>query len=187
MQAVSDKDLKRQFLGWQCRLRQIAMRQHGGRPSAGMSPKVLDAKGTVIMPAMTIVLVPKQPESHTKFFEFQVRKSPDPKQSYEAALKVFQGEYFQKPKTFSDLLAAQFSPGSGVARRLIDMGECLLEFEQFSQTWKMHCDVRELVGGDAIRQHVLAHNRLFNRNIAPDAMVLALAPQWHSANTGQAN
>ena len=186
MQAVSDDDLKRQFLGWQCRLRQIAMRQHGGRPSAGMSPKVLDSDGTVIMPAMTVVLIPKKPKKHTKFFEFQVQKSPDPRQTYEAALKMFQGEYFQKPGSFSDLLAAQFAAGSNVARDLLDMRQCILEFSQFSQTWKMRCDVRLLTRDDAIRQHVLAHNRLFNRNVASDAVVLAMAPQWHSANTDPA-
>ena len=186
MQAVSDDDLKRQFLGWQCRIRQIAMRQHGGRPSAGMSPKVLNSDGTVIIPAMTVVLIPKKPDSHTKFFEFQVQKSPDPKQSYEAALKVFQGEYFQKPGSFTDLLAAQFSADSNVAQNLLDIQQCILEFEQFSQTWRMRCDVSLLGNDDAIKHHVLAHNRLFNRNISSDAAVLALAPQWHSANADPA-
>ena len=28
------------FLGWQCRVRQLAMRQAGGRPTSGMRPEV---------------------------------------------------------------------------------------------------------------------------------------------------
>lgn len=187
MQAVSDGELMRQFLGWQCRVRQIAMRQHGGRPSQGMSPKVLDLDGKVIMPAVTVLLIPSEPDSFTKFFEFQVQKSPDPKQTYEAALKMFQGEYFQKPKSFSDLLAAQFGAESQVAATLLEMGECILEFEQFNQGWKIHCDIRRLDQHDKIRQHVLAHNRLFNRNIASDATVLGLTPHWHSANADPIN
>ena len=186
MQAISDKELKRQFLGWQCRIRQIAMRQHGGRPSQGMTPSVLDRKGNLIMPGMTIVLVPKDPDKHTKFFEFQIQKSPDPKQSYEAALKLLEGEYFQKPGKFSDTLAAQFASGSTTAQALAETGECILEFEQFNQTWKMQCDVHLLAVDDDARLHVLAHNRVFNRNIPSDAVVLAFSPRWHSANTDQA-
>ena len=32
--------LQQRFLGWQCRLRQIAMRQGEGQPSDGMQPRV---------------------------------------------------------------------------------------------------------------------------------------------------
>ena len=30
------------FLDWQCRIRQVAMREEGGRPSPGMRPRVLE-------------------------------------------------------------------------------------------------------------------------------------------------
>ena len=182
MDLVTDDQLKKQFLGWQCRVRQHAMRQLGGRPTSGMTPRVLHHDGTVLLDAMTVVMIPSEPEEHTKFFAFQVQKTADPKQTYDAVLKVFQGDYFQKPKKFSDTLAAQFAPGSQVAQTLVNLGECLLEFEQFSQTWKLHCTVTELHGDDDVRQHVLAHNRVFNRNVPGDAVVLAMKPQWHSAN-----
>ncbi|MGI9302640.1 MAG: hypothetical protein ACR2RB_08035 [Gammaproteobacteria bacterium] len=32
--------LRDYFLGWQCRVQQIAVRQHGGRPDDGMCPSV---------------------------------------------------------------------------------------------------------------------------------------------------
>ncbi len=181
MKQVSDDELKRHFLAWQCRIRQLAMRQQGGRPSPGMTPKVLDKNGSLIMEAMIFVLALLEPDEHTKFFQFQVQKSPDPKQSYDAALKVFQGDYFQKPDCFSGRLAAQFAPHSTVAERLLEQGECILEFAQYSQVWKLNCEIRRLTTGDPVCRHVLAHNRIFNRNIPADATVLAFAPSWHSA------
>ena len=37
--------LRREFIGWQCRLRQMAARESGGRPSSGMRPRVIDPRG----------------------------------------------------------------------------------------------------------------------------------------------
>ena len=42
MKAISDEALRQQFMGWQMRIRQIAMREHGGRPLAAMRPLRLD-------------------------------------------------------------------------------------------------------------------------------------------------
>ena len=38
---IQAEGLQQRFLGWQCRLRQIAMRQREGQPSDGMQPRVL--------------------------------------------------------------------------------------------------------------------------------------------------
>ena len=42
--------LRREFLGWQCRLRQMAARESGGRPSSGMRPRVTTREGHEIAP-----------------------------------------------------------------------------------------------------------------------------------------
>ena len=65
-----------QFLGWQCLIRQSAMREDGGRPSPGMRPRVLDTAGRELAPALTVLLIPKEPEESTAFFRFQVMKTP---------------------------------------------------------------------------------------------------------------
>ena len=49
MSKSSVRALRDHFLAWQCRIRQIAMRQDGGRPSPGMRPRVLDAIGPRIV------------------------------------------------------------------------------------------------------------------------------------------
>ncbi len=103
---VKKTNLRDDFLAWQCRIRQIAMRQDGGRPSPGMRPRVLDASGREVAARLTVLLVPKDPEEATSFFRFQAGKSHDAREIYERALAYFQADYFQTPATFSDQLLA---------------------------------------------------------------------------------
>ena len=48
---VAAQQLRDDFLGWQCRLRQLSARQTGGRPLDGMRPKVLSPAGDCSPPA----------------------------------------------------------------------------------------------------------------------------------------
>ncbi|MGH9547943.1 MAG: hypothetical protein ACRD3W_01160, partial [Terriglobales bacterium] len=79
----SAKQLRDQFLAWQCRIRQIAMRQDGGRPSSGMCPRLVDALGRELSPALTVLLLPRDPTESTDLFRFQVTKHADPRDLYE--------------------------------------------------------------------------------------------------------
>ena len=112
----SPKKIRDSFLGWQCRIRQTAMRDDGGRPSPGMRPRVLDTAGRELAPAVTVLLIPKEPEESTAFFRFQVMKSPDTRDVYERALEYLQADYFQNPDTFSDRLVTVVPADSPIAR-----------------------------------------------------------------------
>lgn len=182
MKRISDDELKGQFLAWQCRIRQMAMRQHGGRPMPGMRPRVLCAAGEVIMPAMTVLIIPVEPHRSTAFLRFQVQKSADPRKVYESALSYLQSEHFQVAGDFSDEMTALFAPGSSVATGLLNARQCLLEFQQYAQSWRMSCMVRRLPVRSAARQATLWHNRVFNRDIPGDAAVLGFKPDWRSAS-----
>ena len=87
-------NLREHFLAWQCRIRQIAMRQAGGRPSPGMRPRVLDASGGELAGALTVLIIPRDPAESTDFFRFQVLKTADPRDLYERALGYLQADYF---------------------------------------------------------------------------------------------
>jgi hypothetical protein len=178
---TSAQALREDFLAWQCRIRQIAMRQDGGRPSPGMRPRVLDASGRAAADALTVLLVPQKPEESTAFFRFQVMRTPDPRDLYERGLAHLQAEYFQTPATFSDTMLAVFSKDSEVAASLIAGGQCTLEFEQFSQSYRLPCKVRVLKPGDAYRDAAIWHNRLFNPALPETVHVLAFQPDWASA------
>jgi hypothetical protein len=181
MKRISDDELKTQFLAWQCRIRQMAARQHGGRPTPGMCPRVLNASGEVILPAMTALIIPVEPHESTAFFRFQVQKSPDPRKVYESALSYLQSEYFIVPAEFSDEMTALFAPGSKMAAELVKARQCLLEFAQYSQTWRLSCAVRRLPSRSPERQATIWHNRAFNRDLPGDAAVLGFRPDWRSA------
>jgi hypothetical protein len=175
-------DLRRRFLGWQCRLRQIAMRQDGGRPSPGMRPCVLSESGDEIVPALTVLIVPERPEESTAFFRFQVQRSADPREAYEHGLAFLQADYFQEPAAFSDRLVAVLPEASPAAARLAGERRCLLAFDQWRQSFRLPCAVDKLDAGDALREAALWHNRLFNPMLPDSVHVLAFQPDWTSAS-----
>ena len=179
----SAKQLRDQFLAWQCRIRQIAMRQDGGRPSPGMRPRLLDAFGRELATALTVLLVPRDPAESTDFFRFQVMKHADPRDLYERALTFLQADYFQKPEAFSDRLLAVLPEGSPVAATLITQGHCTLMFEQFSQAYRLPCAVRALKPGDADLDAAIWHNRQFNPALPETVHVVAFQPDWAQAKT----
>ncbi|MEM8688406.1 MAG: hypothetical protein AAGF81_13825 [Pseudomonadota bacterium] len=181
MDARPDETIRNHFLNWQCRLRQIAMRQDGGRPAPGMRPQLLLNGGEVLSPGVIIVMVPREPEESTDFFRFQCQKTHDPAQVYEKGLQFLQGTHFQQARTFNDELTALFENGSKVAETLVKEGECLLSFEQFSQRYKMFCAVRKFEQDDPEWQATYWHNRLFNPSLASDAQILGFKPDWSSA------
>ena len=154
------------------------MREDGGRPSPGMRPRVLDTAGRELAPALTVLLIPKEPEESTAFFRFQVMKTPDPRDVYERALTFLQADYFQDPDAFSDRLASVLSAGASLARSLLNQGECILVFEQGRQRYDLPCTVREPKPGSASREAAIWHNRLFNPASPDTVHVLEFRPDW---------
>ena len=181
MKQVSGEEMKSRFLTWQCRIRQIAVRDHGGQPTQGMRPRVLKPSGETLLPAMTILILPDDPDESTKFFRFQVQKSLDPLKVYESVLQYLQAGHYQVGDGFSDEMTALFEPGSASAAKLVRARDCLLECEQFSHVWRLSCTVRRLPARSPAREATLWHNRAFNPAIPRDAVVLAFKPDWRSA------
>jgi len=175
------QSLRDEFLAWQCRIRQIAMRRDGGRPSPGMRPRLLDTSGRELSPALTVLIIPRNPAESTAFFRFQVMKHADPRELYERALGFLQADYFQQPASFSDQLLAILPEGSKVAATLTAEGRCILAFEQFSQAYRLPCAVSALGTGDAARDAAIWHNRLFNPALPETVHVVAFKPDWASA------
>ena len=179
--------LRDHFLGWQCRIRQLAMRQAGGRPTTGMRPRVavapargdpgdLDELGQI-----TVMIVRHEPAEITAQFRHMVRKTQDPAERYDSALKFLAAAYYQRPGEFSDEMTALFAEGSGLAGRLLAAGRCHLDFRQYSQRYLVPCQVRDLPQDDPGFQATYWHNALFNPALPGAVRVLALAPDWSLA------
>lgn len=181
MRQVGSRILKAYFLGWQCRIRQQSVREFGGQPAPAMRPRVSTKIGTVIIPAMIVLLVPEEPSASTAFFKFQVQKTNEMEEARAAALKYLGADYFQLPELFSDEMMAVFAAGSPSVARLLRVREVLLNFEQYSQSFHIACTVRSLRPMEPARESSLWQARLFNPNVPQDAKVLGFKPDWKRA------
>ncbi len=176
--------LRDHFLGWQCRIRQMSVRQHGGRPSPGMRPQVLPADPAKAAPdpvRITVLIVRREPEETTAEFRHMFRRTRDPRDRYNRSVQLLSAAYYQHPREFSDELTALFGPESALAAALVEAGRCRLVFEQYSQRYDLPCAVRELADTDPAYQATLWHNRLFNPNIPGNPRILGFKPDWSRA------
>jgi hypothetical protein len=181
MRQISNARLKAHFLGWQCRIRQLSARDYGGQPMPAMRPRVSSRKGEVMLPAMTVLLVPEEPSVSSAFFRFQVQKTNEAQRVRDAGINYLAGDFYQLPELFSDELTAVFGAGSEIAAMLVKAKEVLLDFEQYSQGFRMFCRVRRVGPKEAAREASLWQSRLFNPNVPNDTVVLAFKPDWKNA------
>ena len=170
--------LRDHFLGWQCRLRQLAVREAGGRPSSGMRPKLRLGEAGPPLGAITTLILRRAPAEATAQFRHMVRKTQDPAERYAGALEMLAAAYYQRPREFSDQLTALFGPGSEIAERVLSAGRCRLAFEQYSQSYTLPCSVRALAEDDPAYQATYWHNALFNPALPGGVRVLGFQPDW---------
>jgi len=173
--------LMAEFLGWQCRIRQLAARQAGGRPSAAMRPRAVTPEGHEIAPAITVIIAERDPRNSTSLFRHQYLKTQDPGERYDKILEILQASYFQQPALFSDVMTGLFGPQSAIAARLMAHGRCILEFEEYAQGYRIPCAVAALAEDHALYQAAYWHNRLFNPNQPEALSILSFTPDWSHA------
>ena len=173
--------LRDHFVGWQCRIRAEAMRRRDGRPSPGMCPQVLNAAGEELAPAVTTLLVRRDPDSFAPEFRHLARRTHDPRDRREAALALLAERYYQHARDFSDVLTATFAATSPLAADLTREGRCVLAFDQDAQRYRLPCVAQKLGRDDPRREETWWHNALFNPQLPPDVPVLAFAPRWLEA------
>ncbi len=179
---MEHSDLGVNFMTWQCRLRQIAMREDGGRPSGGMTPRVLDMDGNELADSIVVVLVRENPLESTEFLKFQVQKHNAPEDIYKKSLTYLQSSHYHQSAEFADEMTAQFASTSPFAEDLIERGEVQLEFEQFSQRYLIPCRVHRLLPEEPAFQATLWHNRVFNPSLGDDVTIIGFQPDWATAS-----
>ena len=171
--------LMQHFVGWQCRLRQLAMREGDGRPTEGMRP-VVELRGRELG-RITVVLNRLPEHALLAELRFTVQRTPEPLERWEAAMRLFQGIYFQQPRQFSDEVTALFAGDSPLAAALAEAGDCRLRFAQFRQAYDLPCTVRRLDAADPLHAATWWHNALFNPRLPPAPAILAFRPDWATA------
>ncbi|XSG81493.1 MAG: hypothetical protein ACPW61_10460 [Methyloligella sp. ZOD6] len=170
--------LKNAFLRWQCRVRQIVMRENGGRPDDAIMP-LLTPKGEDQPIGQVITVMPRSPEaSVTPELMHMARKTMDPAQRREQALTFFSANYYQKPEEFAAMLTATFQPDSAALARVRAAQHCTLTFQAYSRRFDLSCTIRRLDRSDPLREATWWHNFLFNPNLDADTEVIGFEPSW---------
>jgi len=169
--APKNRELMEHFLRWQCRVRQIAMRDHQGRPD--------DA----ITPALTL---PGNDEPIGHIITMLCKwGANDPAQRRDKALEFFSSTYYQKIQEFSDAVTATFPPKSPGAAKIAAAGECTLTYEAYGQRYDLVCAVTQLENNNPMYQATYWHNLLFNPTLHPDIEILQFAPDWDRSTREQ--
>ncbi|NQV47286.1 MAG: hypothetical protein HQ504_05830 [Rhodospirillaceae bacterium] len=170
--------MREQFIAWQCRIRQMSIRDHEGEPLEGMKARIEDTGGRLIGEAVTVVIVHKDPAEATDAFRHIVKKTHDPKSRRDDALKLLSSTHYQYPDEFSDCFTALFSEGSGIAKALSKDGRCRLSFSQFGQSFTFLSGVSRLNKDDAAWAATFWHNHMFNPGLSETVSILQFSPDW---------
>ena len=178
MTSVNDR-MRLAFLGWQCRLRQLAVRESEARPTSGMRPDLTVAGQDA--GAVTVVITPNEPAVSTDEFRHIIKRTHDPRERYQAALRYLQSSHFQDPRMFDDRLTAVFAIDAELPKTLSGRSDCLLAFEQFSQCFWLRCSAELLDVDDQTFQATYWHNALFNPRLPAEVQVLCFEPDWSEA------
>lgn len=178
--------LRDAFLGWQCRARQMMMRDHGGKPTDAVTPAVI-VKGASEPLGHIITIMSKLPaHSVTPELTHMAKKTPDTAKWREEALKFFSATHYQKAKEFSDILTATFQPGSEGAAKMRAAEHVTLVFDAYGQRYDLTCRVWKLARRNPLYAATIAHNRLFNPALHPDTEVLGFEPDWNASTADPA-
>ena len=177
-ETYSAAPLRLAFLKWQCRVRQIAMRDNAGRPDEAISP-ALYLPGADEPLGHIITLLSKSPSySVTPELNHMIAQTNDPAQRRDQAIRFFSATFYQKASEFSDILTATFPPGSPGAARIRRAKEIRLVFDAYAQKFDLTCKVWKLARHNPLYQSTMAHNRLFNPGLSPDTEILGFEPDW---------
>ena len=175
------------FIGWQCRVRQYALRNDEGRPSSGMRPCVLLKNGTEVTSAATLLLIPEQQQESIQQFRFMAQKTQDPQERFKKAVELLASTFYQNVEKFSGLMTGVFSKNSGIVKALMKNQCCLLAFNFQQQKFLIPSSVGVLKKKELEYEFTFWHNYLFNPNLSPEINIIYFRPDWHKASMNTIN
>jgi hypothetical protein len=180
----SDAERRRdRFFGWQCRLRQLAVRDEGGRPNPGMMPRLEIASDESVPDTIVVLIVHADSVESTDQLRHIHRSTHDPRTRYERALAHLRSGHYQHPTRFRDLLTARFDRGSSTPEALLRAGRCVLDFDHYNQRYRVPCRIDRLAEDDDAWQATWWHNALFSPRLTTHSIVLGFEADWGQAES----
>jgi len=180
VEPLSPQELCEQFIAWQCRIRQYAVRKNEGIPSSGMRPD-LGILGETYGP-VSIQIVKSDSEDVTREFRFIIQKTQDHQARYESGLKLLSEYYYQIPGEFDEEMTAVYSMESEFAKRIVKSNSCMLEFDQGNQIYKLNCRTRFIEPKEQKYQATYWHNSLFNTSMPGVVSMIGFTPDWTASS-----
>lgn len=175
---IADHPRRRAFLKWQCRVRQLAMREADGRPDDAITPALTLPGATAPMGHVITVLNRSPGYEVTSELRHIFARTNDPAQRRQSAIEFLSSAYYQKAAQFSDILTATFLPDSQAAGQIRAAQEVTLTFDAYAQRFDLVCRVWRLGSQNPLHAATMAHNALFNPTLHPDSIVLGFEPDW---------
>ena len=177
-QEILAQRVTKDFFAWQCRIRQDAMRQAGGRPSDGMYARLLGGSGgdSPQQPEgyndtkIVFLLQRQDAQQYTAQFRFIVTANLDPQERRQRGLKILAGSYYQNSPMFLPLVTATFARNSKLAELLLRAGKGVVSkgvnkarfvCSENTHSFVWQARVEESFAGSDLYEASLAHNRLF--------------------------
>ena len=174
--------IQNHFIGWQCRVRQYAMRNGEGRPTSGMRPDVLLEDGKEVASAVTLLLVPDQLQDSIRQFRFMALKTQDPQERYKKAMQLLSSTFYQNVENFSGLMTGVFSKSSETVKTLVKKRKCVLKFDYQQQSYRIPASLKDFPKEEQAYEFTYWHNFLFNPYLSPDVTVLSFEPDWSDSS-----
>ncbi len=179
----SSAPLRTAFLKWQCRVRQLAMRDSSGRPDDAVTPALYLPGRDEAFGRFVTVLNRSPAHSLTPEMTHMAARTNDPAQRREAALEYLSATYYQSAARFSDVLTATFPPGSIIAARIRKAQEVRLHFDAYAREFTLSCRVWKLAPRNPLHEATVAHNKLFNPSLPPGIEILGFEPDWNMSTS----
>ena len=167
----------RNFVVWQCSLRQKNFRMFGGKPSEGTSALLLDFKTNAKIATIRSILIEHNCLNTAKMFEFMIKKTHDPEERFLKAIKFFSSEYYNTPQNFDGSFTATFPFNSDLIKKILKKKKCIVEFFERDTGFHFPVYISKLKKTDTKWMYTFWHNSFFNSELTNNIDILYFSPE----------
>ena len=164
------------FIVWQCSIRQRNFRLHKGKPSEGLICNLYEKKTNKEVKKFISVLLEKKVEDSSRMFEFMYKRTHDPEDRYLKAVKLFSDEYFNQPGKFDGRFTATFSKDDPSLKILNSKKSFQAQFFERETGFDFPLKVQKLAKTKNEWKFTFWHNFLFNPSLNENVEIFLFSP-----------
>jgi hypothetical protein len=177
----SGESLRTDFLFWQCKIRQLVMREKQGRPIDVLMPELSIKNNEKSLAKIIVILSKFQMYSKIPEIRHIVQSSNDPKVRLEKGIGLLSEKYYSNYTEFSDILTASFASNSNIVHFICEQKVCNLKFEGFGKRYMLCCKTSLLSQDDYFYQATWWHNKIFNSALSSNIEIVSFEPNWNKS------